>query len=403
MKKLLFFALAAAVAVGCSKADLGTDIPPQTDNDGEQTEQPEYVTVSFAMKGEITVDERPLSRAAGEETESRDLYGISIYYDKEQDGKINDPYGYGLFDNVEDMVASLLTGYKYKFVCSLVKDGKDKINYGRAYYYPSSSSNYAGYGYPFCKSMQSYRLNTYQYRYWDSYNNEKDCYRATTTLVEADNINKFVLGDGYHLTGLGQGYTHDKPNSDYNYIYRNDSDASVYISAYPPTDRYYGETTDYTPKEGGVVTIDMKRCVFGVQFVVTGVSDGSFSFSIIDSENTEVLSKSSITSDTTFDEEIHVFRDVYSCWQNAMSTDDYSQEFTINMTWVRGNNVTQTLDPLKITFKRNVMTTVNINLNGGKTDNSFDLKLEDGEMGTENKDFDIDAGDITDTPVDPKN
>ena len=138
MKKLLFFALAAAVAVGCSKADLGTDIPPQTDNDGEQTEQPEYVTVSFAMKGEITVDERPLSRTAGVETESRDLYGISIYYDKEQDGEINDPYGYGLFDNVGDMVASLLTGYKYKFVCSLVKDGKDKINYVQARYSSSS-------------------------------------------------------------------------------------------------------------------------------------------------------------------------------------------------------------------------------------------------------------------------
>ena len=398
MKKLLFFALAAAVAVGCSKADLGTDIPPQTDNDGEQTEQPEYVTVSFAMKGEVTVDERPLSRAAGVETESRDLYGISIYYDKEQDGEINDPYGYGLFDNVEDMVASLLTGYKYKFVCSLVKDGKDKINYGVARSSSSSYSNYKGYGYPFCKSMQSYRLNTYQYSYWGSSNNS---YSATTALVEADNINKFVLGDGYHLTGLGQGYTQDE-SSYYNYIYWSISDASD-MSSYPQTDRYYGETTDYTPKEGGVVTIDMKLCVFGFQFVVTGVSDGSFSFSVIDSENTYLYSESSIKSDTTFDEERHTFRDVYSCWQNAMSTDDYSQEFTINMTWVRGNNVTQTLDPLKITFKRNVMTTVNINLNGGKTDNSFDLKLEDGEMGTENKDFDIDAGDITDTPVDPKN
>ena len=113
--------------------------------------------------------------------------------------------------------------------------------------------------------------------------------------------------------------------------------------------------------------------------------------------------KSSIKSDTTFDEEIHVFRNVYECWQNATTPDDSSQDFTINMTWWRGNNVTQTLDPLKITFKRNVMTTVNINLNGGDKDNRFDLKIEDGEMGTENKDFDIDAGSMTDTPVEPTN
>ena len=398
MKKLLFLAV-AAVAVSCSKVDL-TDNPPQTGNDGEQTEQPEYVTVSFAMKGEVTVDERPLSRAAGKETESRDLYGINIYYDKEQDGVINDPYGYGLFDNVDDMVASLLTGYKYKFVCTLVKEGKDKLNYDYVRYSSSysQSSDYRGYGYPFCKSKQNYKENTYQYDYWDLVFS----YILSSALVEKANINKFVLGDGFHLTGLGQGYTHDKY---YNYIYRYDSTSKWddYISAYPPTDRYYGETTDYLPKDGGVVTIDMKRCAFGVQFVVTGVSDGAFSLSVIDSENIEVLSKGSITSDTTLDEEIHVFRNVYGCWQNAMSTDDYSQDFTINMTWVRGNNVTQTLDPLKITFKRNVMTTVNINLNGGDKDNRFDLKIEDGEMGTENKDFDIDAGDMTDTPVEPTN
>ena len=216
MKKLLFYALAAAVAVGCSKVDLSTDIPPQTGNDGEQTEQSEYVTVSFAMKGDVTVDERPLSRAAGTETESRDLYGINIYYDKEQDGVINDPYGYGLFDNVNDMVASLLTGYKYKFVCTLVKDGKDKVDYGKLYSYLYS---YEGYGFPFCKSVQQYKSNTYLYKVdWNdgyTYNS----YNAYSALVEAADINKFVLGDGHHLTGIGQGYTHYNHDERDSYIY----------------------------------------------------------------------------------------------------------------------------------------------------------------------------------------
>ena len=123
MKKLFLFMM-AAFAISCSND--ATD-EPQTPN--KPTEQPKMVTVSFAMKGDVTVEEAPLSRTAGEETESRDLYGISVYYNKELDNKINDPYGYGLFDNIGDMTISLLTGYKYKFVCSLIKDGKDKLGH----------------------------------------------------------------------------------------------------------------------------------------------------------------------------------------------------------------------------------------------------------------------------------
>ena len=349
--------MAATMIAACSKTDNESIDPPQNNPEQQPTEQPEAVTVSFAMKGEYTIEERPLSRAAGLETNSRDLYGINIYYDKEQDGKINDPYGYGLFDNVEDMVVTLLTGYKYRFVCSFVKEGKDKI-----------MRNYYDYGYGF--------FNPFERKIGD------------VTSIQ----NKFVLGTNDYLNGLGSGLTY----APLSYFY-----SSGY---YPLTDRYYGETTDYTPKEGGVVSIDMKRVVFGMQFEVSGISDGSFSFEVVDAnvEPEPAFSKGDITSDTTFEEEIHTYRYVYACWQNASSSDNYSQDFTINMTWVRGNGVTQTLNPLKVTFKRNVMTTVRINLNGGDKENSFDLKLENTDMGKEEKDFDVDAGDMTDTPVDPK-
>lgn len=384
MKKLLFFATAVVFAA-CSKTENGLIDPPQNDQEQTPTEQPEAVTVSFAMKGEYSIEERPLTRAAGSETESRDLYGINIYYDKEQDGEINDPYGYGLFDNVDDMIVTLLTGYKYKFVCSLVKEGKDKIAYGYAHKGGSDGrSNYKGYGFPFCRSDQRYRINTFDYDYKSSYS--VDC------LIRY--MNGFTLGSSYHLTGLGQGYTHNY--SSYEEYFSLDSS-----NPYPSTDRYYGETTDYTPTEGGIVSIDMKRCVFGIQFIVSGISDGYFSFNVKDADKQNLFSKSYIKSDETFDEEIHTYKNIYTCWQNATSTDDYAQDFTIEMTWVRGNNVTQTLDLLQVTFKRNVMTTVRINLNGGDKENSFDLKLENSEMDSENKDFDVDAGDMTDNTVDP--
>ena len=98
---------------------------------------------------------------------------------------------------------------------------------------------------------------------------------------------------------------------------------------------------------------------------------------------------------------MHTFRNVYACWQNATTPDNYSQEFTVNMTWTRGNGISQKLNPLKISFKRNVMTTVRIKLNGGNKENFFDLNLENTAMSKDEKDLDIDAGDITDTPVEP--
>lgn len=386
MKKLFLFAL-VAFAIGCSK-DAGTDEPQTPD---QPSEQPEMVTVSFAVQGDVTIEEDPLpiSRATGEETESTDLYGINIYYDGDKDGLINDVYGYGLFDNVADMTVSLLTGYKYKFVCSLVKDGKNKILKGFSSYYQGNSdyySAYEGYGAPFWKSRRLFEENSYSYSYAYSGTSFKDA----PTILE----NKFVLGTGFHLTGLGQGWGHEK-NKSYIDCYRDN------FTHYFLADRYYGETTDYIPKEGGVVNISMKRCGFGAKFVVTGVTDGTVGFDVGGNIYGANLSKSGITSDTTYEGEIYTYDNVYDCWQKAMEGQDFSQDFTLYITWKRGNGVTQTFDPLTVTFKRNILTTVNIRLNGGDTNNSFNLDIDNTEMGEENTDFDVDAGDMTDTPVDP--
>lgn len=371
MKKLFLFAL-VAFAIGCSK-DAGTDEPQTPD---QPSEQPEMVTVSFAVKGDVTIEEGPLpmSRAAGEETESTDLYKIICYYDKERDGKIDDGYGYGVFDNIEDMTISLLTGYKYRFFCTLVKDGKNKI------YHYKGNYHFTEYFLPFADDGD-YLENQFKlgYQYLDS-----------------------------DLDDLRSGISNIENRSD-----------KIY---YPQTDRYYGEVTDYSPKEGGVVNIELKRCVFGVKFVITGVTDGTFLFEVHDTKdykysgidrnpNSSYSTRESvklfsawnfdIKADTTFKETLYTYRRVFECWRDAMTDKDYSENFTLDMTWKRGNGVTQTLDPLTVTFKRNVLTTVNIRLNGGDTNNSFNLDIEKDEMGEENTDFDIDAGDMTDTPVDP--
>ena len=398
MKKILLLALPllAMCIVSCNRVEI--DATAGT----EDTQQSvgETVNVSFAFKGDITIEESPLFKAAGEETESTDLYGISVYYDKERDGNIDDVYGYGLFDNIADMNISLLTGYKYKFVCSLVKDGKNEVAYNnyRFYYYSSYSSSTKGYCLPFCHSYQSYEEDSFDYSY-DS---------GTPTPVG----NEFILGSSSHLTGLGKGGTNNfKAGEDtaiYGYnTYSWDYDNGGY-KQYPETDRYYGETTDYVPTEGGVVSIEMKRCVFGMKLNVTGVTDGSLTIFIDDnSSNSNTLNPyafffyNGITSDYSTEEAIYTFKDIYKCWSDAMLGNTYYKNMYMHVFWDRENNITQTLETKQVSFKRNVLTTVNVNLNGASDENGFNLDIESGEMTDENVDFEFDAGDMEDTPVEP--
>ena len=397
MKKILLFALPllAMCIVSCNRVEI--DATAGT----EDTQQSvgETVNVSFAFKGDITIEESPLFKAAGEETESTDLYGISVYYDKERDGNIDDVYGYGLFDNIADMNISLLTGYKYKFVCSLVKDGKNEVAYNnyRFYYNTYSYSSTKGYCLPFCNSSLSYREDSFDY-YYDS---------DTPTPVG----NEFILGSSSHLTGLGKGGTNNFKAGEDTEIYGNKTYSWNYDNGgykqYPETDRYYGETTDYVPTEGGVVPIEMKRCVFGMKLNVTGVIDGSLRIFFNDYSGSTTSYYSAyividdITSDYSAEELIYTFEDIYQCWSDAMRSNTYYKDMYMHIVWNRGNNVTQTLETKQVSFKRNVLTTVNVNLNGASDENGFNLDIESGEMTDENVDFEFDAGDMEDTPVEP--
>ena len=407
MKKILLFALPllAMCIVSCNRVEIdataGTEDTPQSVG--------ETVNVSFAFKGDITVEESPLSKAAGEETESTDLYGINVYYDKEHDGNINDVYGYGLFDNIADMNISLLTGYKYKFVCSLVKDGKNEVAYNNyRFYYSSASSNYSavqGYCLPFCNSiLQNYCEDSFDY------STRPYQYQHHPTPVK----NKFILGSSYHLIGLGNGGTNNFKAGENTSIYGYDKEYSWSSSSntgykqYPETDRYYGETTDYVPTEGGVVSIEMKRCVFGMKLNVTGVTDGSLRIFIdYDSSNSNTLNSyafffyNGITSDYSTEEAIYTFEDIYQCWSDAMLGNTYYQNMYMHVIWYRENNITQTLETKQVSFKRNVLTTVNVTLNGASDENGFNLDIESGEMTNENANFEYDAGDMEDTPVEP--
>ena len=141
---------------------------------------------------------------------------------------------------------------------------------------------------------------------------------------------------------------------------------------------------------------------------VTGVTDGSLTIFIDDnSSNSNTLNPyafffyNGITSDYSTEEAIYTFKDIYKCWSDAMLGNTYYKNMYMHVFWDRENNITQTLETKQVSFKRNVLTTVNVTLNGASDENGFNLDIESGEMTNENANFEYDAGDMEDTPVEP--
>lgn len=313
MKKYIYAVISLlGLLYGCGKGDDNTNIG----------EKPQDVLVSLAIKGEILVDDTPMSRA-GESTD--DLYGIQIYKDGER-------YQYGLFDDISNIQTLLQTGSKYKFICTLVKDGKNEIE-----------RSYGGYCSPF---------------YSQNYNFTDDRHIG----VEVTN----AWDDGkYQFLSLS--------------ALCNDHD-------YSSVDRYYGEYDNYIPQEGGTVNIELKHTVFGIKTIVQGIPDGSVSITIKNNIKT-FFSKSDISSDFQDDGVIYECGNIYDAWQYA---DNYTENVTVSGVWTRGVGVEQDLGSKEIQIKRNVMNVIRITLSADDGDANIGITTDtDGDMSNDEVNIDL--------------
>jgi hypothetical protein len=295
----------------------------------EQDNNQEVYTVRLNLNGDIQTEESPLSRA---ETASRDLYGIQVY----KDGNY---FAAGMFDKIDDITINLLAGGKYKFVCTSVKDGKDKLfyesyfGYGLTYYSNAFSCNYGG-------------------ELWANSNN---FYYSTNS--------------NYSMTGLKSSYT----------TYSTTSNLTKRCAE---IDRFYGEINDYTPTVEGVVNLDLKRVSFGIKVKVSNIIDGNVTVKCYNSDNT-FINETGLTSDYETVGKIFAMQDIYSALQYASS---YIENITMEVIWNRGVGVTQSWKKT-IQMKRNAMNVIRIKLGAGDNDNGVGITPEQGEMGNEEEDI----------------
>ena len=274
-------------------------------------------TVSLKLSGEITTSDSPLARA---ETDSKDLYGVQVY--RQETGKTSYSYfAYGLFDNVSDMKINLLEGAMYKFRILYIKDGKSLVG-------QESQPQGSGYGSPFKHS---------------GYNHNSMLISIPTTCN-----NTYILFDSFY-DELEKGLYYSEGNC------------------------YYGELSDYTPTVNGTVDIDLKHTVFGLQYEVKGITDGTVSVEIKNNSRT-FFSESNITEDYTSEEKIIAFYDAYNAW---LYSDNYTENLTVSLSWTRGIGVLQDLGSKTIQVKRNVMNVVRIQLGANDGSASFGITTED--------------------------
>ena len=342
MKRLLFclIALSATIA-GCQKSEVG------------EFDHGEKVNVSLNLIGDFNVDvtQDPLTKAEA----SNDAYAINVYYDKEGDGIQNDIYAYGLFDNVADMTITLLSNHKYEFICTLVKDAKKTLYFGQAF-----NNTYSGYAYPF----------------------------QTTASNSTQISNKFIIGTSTYFSGIGSGYAH---------ISSTYSPSTGNYTTYPKVNRFYGKTSGYEPVPNGTIEIYLKRTVFGARFVVTGLQEGNLSVTAKNSSYEAFYSKT-FTSDVEEIGDIYTFPKVSEVYGN-----DLPHVATVSLSYKsdRGGlwNISQSKD---IQFKRNVMTTVNIEINPDLSRAIFSITEE--EMDEDNIiDMGINTDGLIDVVVKPEN
>lgn len=342
MKKKWMLSAMALAMMACSSADEIIDTPVEP---GEA----QYVEVNFGLAGEISdITQTPLKSAA---RDTSTLYGLQVLSTKNGSEHF---YAYAVYDDPSQMKIRLVKDQTYRFVCSSVIDGKNKLNiseYGWNAPFALNSSNNTDYSY-----------NKFTY--------------STTA-----NMYYVVYGNGYSYLKNGGWY------------YR------------PNTDRYHGEIRDYAPVEGGSVQIDMKRMTFGAKFIAKGLTEGKLIIAM------EYAPEMTIENPMTEVQDLFTFRDI--CNPNSWAYDKedengnpapyevpYYEDVAVAINWEKSNGDKLPIAAQNIRFTRNKLTTVTVTVSDESLEGNIGVSTENDPM-TDGNNVEVGGGSSTETPVEP--
>lgn len=316
-------------------SEVGTTEQPTTPT------EPEYVTVSLGLNVELDYEYEPLTRAE----ENNDLYGIQVYSTPVPATENAEwiPFAYGLFDTTDNLTIKLVRGYEYKFVATMVKDGKDKIK---------------------CNENGSYD---------EPFHHRVDYLGC----VAATPISMTFFYDQLGYVWFERGLTSLKNMDRYDH---------------PNVERYYGELVGYMPGDNdSKATIELKRTSFGVKYIAKGdyAENGTLEILMPDAPQLNLnLAESNVVS------EIYTFKNVRDAWLD----ENYTETESVTLRIAYSDGTTAPLGTHAITFKRNKTTVVNVDLSVGGDSGVGIVVTEGGEM-PEDTEITIKDGEIVDTDI----
>lgn len=341
MKIKFFLIIATVLLAACSYSDdIVSSIEYESPSDST-------IIVGINLAGEISLEEALLTRS---EPVSTDLIGIQVY-------KNGNRFCNGLFDCLDNVKVKLKAGATYRFVCTMIKDGKSKLahrddnNYCYYPFYIGYTAEYNQYGGSSPKELDNFCTNTFIYRNYIS--------------------GAEVLGSGcvdMSCHNPRKGYAVHR--SEWNY--------------WQPVDRFYGEITDYSPTVNGSVIIPLRRVSCGIKVSVSGVTDGSVHVKCYNDYNT-FYENYSITNNAESTGEMYCMYNVFDAWKYA--DDDYQETIKLNVIWTRGNGIVQDLGTKTMYVKRNAMNIIKVKFSTNDSDVDVDVDPEGGEMGNEDEDL----------------
>ncbi len=330
MNRILLAIFATIIFTGCNKEPIF------------ESERGDFIPVSLSVSGEVSVQESPIFTRS-ENTGSRDLYGVQVL----QDGQY---YAYGLFDNISDMHLYLHTGQRYKVLCCMVRNAKDVINHYRI----TSSSGYdPQYTVVLRVNERSYSL--YRNNGWSGYsypfalNGKGNSGNSRFGRLNDVDINSFIYSNTTGMPFLSERATDVSSENNWN----------ANQICYPSVLRYYGESDEYLINASAqIISFPLKHVGFGIKYTVTGVTDGSAAITIKNNDKI-FFTKNDINSSFSSEEKVFQFSDVESAYAYA---DNYTENITVSMTWLRGVGVNQDLGSQVVQVKRNAMNYIKVAL-----------------------------------------
>lgn len=283
---------------------------------------PQSYNVKLNLGGELSVSESLLSKSAANtiprSVSTNDLLGVSIYAKKDGEDTYH-YYAYGLFDNSNNINITMLAGYKYQIIASVVIDGKNRIK-----------KEGERYGLPFEAALE----------------------------------NKIIYSNSVSLSGITRG--HAKIGTD------------IWVGV-PNVDRYYGAVSDFIPgQSNSSISINLKRVVFGAKFIVQNLTNGRVEIQLI---NPNRYGSNKIIIDKNMAPKIH--EDIYTFYNTSggvdWTNDNYTEQMGVWVNWVNDAGIETRIADQQVTFKRKTLTTITIKMasgSSGSSSNGLSIDME---------------------------